>query len=57
MRIAVIGAGWWGTAVACLAAQRHGAVLWARRPELADCINDERREKSSPGNQPPPSSP
>ena len=43
MRIAVIGAGSWGTTVACLAAQRHGTTLWARRPELADQINEDRR--------------
>lgn len=43
MRITVIGAGSWGTAVACLAARRHGTVLWARRPELAERINAERR--------------
>ena len=50
MRIAVIGAGSWGTTVACLAAQRHGTVLWARRPEVADSINEERRnEQYLPG--------
>ena len=50
MRIAVIGAGSWGTAVACLAAQRHGTILWARRPEVADSINEERRnEQYLPG--------
>ncbi|MDH3261609.1 MAG: NAD(P)-dependent glycerol-3-phosphate dehydrogenase [Acidimicrobiia bacterium] len=50
MRIAVIGAGSWGTAVACLAAQKHGTVLWARRPEVADRINEERRnEQYLPG--------
>lgn len=43
MRIAVIGAGSWGTTVACLAAQRHGTTLWARRPEQADQINEDRR--------------
>lgn len=45
MRIAVIGAGSWGTTVAALAAQRHGTVLWARRPELAELINEERRNE------------
>lgn len=50
MRIAVIGAGSWGTAVACLAAQRHGTVLWARRPELAEQLNEDRRnEQYLPG--------
>ena len=39
MRIAVIGAGSWGTTVASLAAHGHPTVLWARRPELAEAIN------------------
>ncbi|HEY1738110.1 MAG TPA: NAD(P)H-dependent glycerol-3-phosphate dehydrogenase [Acidimicrobiia bacterium] len=39
MRIAIIGAGSWGTAVAGIAAQNTDAVLWARRPALADAIN------------------
>ena len=38
MRIAVIGAGSWGTAVAALATENADVVLWARRPELADAI-------------------
>ena len=37
-RVAVIGAGSWGTAVAMLVASNADAVLWARRPELADTI-------------------
>jgi glycerol-3-phosphate dehydrogenase (NAD(P)+) len=39
MRIAVIGAGSWGTAVADIVAQKQPVALWARRPELADAIN------------------
>lgn len=39
MRVAVIGAGSWGTAVASLVATRTSTVLWARRPELAEAIN------------------
>lgn len=38
-RVAVIGAGSWGTTVASLAARNVPTVLWARRPELADSIN------------------
>jgi len=38
MKVAVIGAGSWGTAVAAIAAQRAPTVLWARRPELAEEI-------------------
>jgi len=39
MRVAVIGAGSWGTTVAALTARKHPTVLWARRPELATLIN------------------
>lgn len=39
MRIAVVGAGSWGTTVAALAARNNPTVLWARRPELAEAIN------------------
>lgn len=39
-RIAVIGAGSWGTTLASLAARARSAVLWARRPELAAAINE-----------------
>lgn len=35
-RVAVVGAGSWGTAVAALAARNAPTVVWARRPELAD---------------------
>ena len=37
-RVAVIGAGSWGTAVAALAATNAPTVLWARREELAKQI-------------------
>jgi len=40
-RIAVIGAGSWGTAVAALAAATTETVLWARRAELARAIEDD----------------
>jgi glycerol-3-phosphate dehydrogenase (NAD(P)+) len=39
MRVAVIGAGSWGTTVAHLAAHNVPTVLWARRPELAEAVN------------------
>lgn len=32
MKIAVLGAGAWGTAIACSAAPRHDVLLWARDP-------------------------
>jgi glycerol-3-phosphate dehydrogenase (NAD(P)+) len=39
MRVAVVGAGSWGTAVAALCAVNAEVVLWARRPELASCVS------------------
>lgn len=41
-KIAVIGAGSWGTAAASLAAANSDVVLWARRSEVARSINSER---------------
>jgi glycerol-3-phosphate dehydrogenase (NAD(P)+) len=39
-RIAIIGAGAWGTALACVARRAgHDAALWAREPAVADAIN------------------
>lgn len=35
MKIAVLGAGAWGTAIACHAAARHDVRLWCRQPEQA----------------------
>ena len=35
MRIAVLGAGAWGTTVASLLAGHHDCIIWARDPELA----------------------
>jgi len=39
-RIAVIGAGSWGTAVAAIAAGNVATTVWARRPDLAERIRD-----------------
>lgn len=39
IRVAVIGAGSWGTTVAALASVNTPTVLWARRPELAEQLN------------------
>jgi glycerol-3-phosphate dehydrogenase (NAD(P)+) len=40
MKIAIIGAGSWGTALAILAARKgHDVSLWARNPEVVDSIN------------------
>jgi glycerol-3-phosphate dehydrogenase (NAD(P)+) len=42
-RVAVLNAGGWGTALACvLAASGHSVRLWARRPELAHELRDSR---------------
>lgn len=39
MRVAVVGAGSWGTAFACITAEKGVVtVLWARRPELAATV-------------------
>ena len=37
-RVAVVGAGSWGTAVAGLVGASHPVSLWARSPELASSI-------------------
>lgn len=43
-RIAIIGAGSWGTALAMVAAHNHHHVtLWAREPEVASAINQAHR--------------
>ncbi|MDO8879882.1 MAG: NAD(P)H-dependent glycerol-3-phosphate dehydrogenase [Coriobacteriia bacterium] len=47
MRVSVIGAGSWGTAVAWLLGSKGVDVaLWAREPEIADGINAEHRNPS-----------
>ena len=46
MRVAVIGAGSWGTTVATLASRHVDTVLWARRPELAKQISEEHENGS-----------
>lgn len=43
VRVAVLGAGSWGTTVASLAARNTPTVLWARRADTADEINREHR--------------
>jgi glycerol-3-phosphate dehydrogenase (NAD(P)+) len=42
IRVAVVGAGSWGTTVASLAAANASTVLWARRPELAERLRTTR---------------
>jgi glycerol-3-phosphate dehydrogenase (NAD(P)+) len=45
-RIAVIGAGSWGTTVASLVSMNTDTVLWSRRSELADTISTTHRNPS-----------
>jgi glycerol-3-phosphate dehydrogenase (NAD(P)+) len=40
-RVAVVGAGSWGTAVAAIVADNAPTMLWARRAALAECIEAE----------------
>ena len=42
MKIAVLGAGAWGTALAISASQRHSTTLWARNAEQAGTMQAER---------------
>jgi glycerol-3-phosphate dehydrogenase (NAD(P)+) len=54
--IAVLGAGSWGTALACLMAARGGAVLWGRDPERLGEMRAERENRRYlPGVTLPPS--
>ena len=43
MRMAVVGAGSWGTTVASLAATNTPTVLWARREDVANSINTDHK--------------
>ena len=45
MRIAILGAGAWGTALAGTLAARHEAVLWARDAGQAQAIDAARRNE------------
>ena len=53
-RIAVLGAGSWGTALAVSLAPRHDVSLWARRPEAADAMRATRRNEYLPQAELPP---
>lgn len=46
IRMAVVGAGSWGTTVASVAAENTPTTLWARRPEVAHAINTEHKNPS-----------
>jgi glycerol-3-phosphate dehydrogenase (NAD(P)+) len=45
MKIAVLGAGAWGTAIGIVLAARHEVRLWARDPALAEALRAERRNR------------
>src|SRR5580658_1332311 len=45
-RVAVVGAGSWGTAVAGLVGANHPTSLWVRSPELADTIRSTRENST-----------
>ena len=44
-RVAVLGAGAWGTAIASVLAARHEVTLWARDPAQADAMARTRRNQ------------
>jgi len=44
-KVAVLGAGSWGTAMAAMCAQKIPTTLWARRPELAEAIEGSARNQ------------
>lgn len=46
MRVAVVGAGSWGTTVSALCCKNTDTVLWARRKELADELATEHTNES-----------
>ena len=52
IRMAVVGAGSWGTTVASLAAENTPTVLWARRGDVADEINSHHRNTTYLGDRP-----
>lgn len=54
-RIAVLGAGAWGTAIACALAPRHDVTLWARDAAQAQAMAQSRRnQRYLPGIEIPP---
>lgn len=45
MKIAVLGAGAWGTALAIAFSARHTVTLWARRAEVRNLLREERENR------------
>ncbi|HYE77994.1 MAG TPA: 2-dehydropantoate 2-reductase N-terminal domain-containing protein, partial [bacterium] len=48
-RVAVIGAGSWGTTIGSIACRQVPTTLWARRKDVADQINDHHRNPAYTG--------
>ena len=47
MRVTVLGGGSWGTTVAALLCRRdHDVLLWARNPEVAAEVNEQRTNEA-----------
>ena len=46
-RVAVIGAGSWGTAVGTIIGASHPASLWVRSPELAASMTETRETRGT----------
>ena len=42
MNVTVLGAGSWGTTMACLSLELNPTILWARDPAVAEEINESR---------------
>ena len=53
MRVTVLGAGSWGTTVAALLCRRdHEVLLWARNPEVAAEVDEQRTQRRVPAGRP-----
>ena len=46
LKVAVLGGGSWGTAVASLASRNSAVSLWARNPDTVEEINTEHRNNT-----------
>ncbi len=56
MKIAILGAGAWGTALAVHVAGRHEVALWSRNPAVVEAMRAERSNRSYLPDQPIPDS-
>ncbi|NCV57148.1 MAG: hypothetical protein EBW54_13355 [Betaproteobacteria bacterium] len=45
MRVAVVGAGAWGSALSIHMARQHETLLWARDPQQAQCMQADRENR------------